>query len=440
MLKYKALLLDVDNTLINTEDFYDEALHFVYLKYFKSLSELIPYDEFRRVYKLVWERNHGNLRATAASHSRTLYFNYLLRYFGLDYRFDLLYNMQRAYWGFVLKKAGLYNGVIEFLEKAKNSFVRIAVITDNRLEVQLEKLSAFRLDEYIDAVITSEEVGGDKPSQSVFLFALNELDARRSDALVVGNNPNTDILGGKLAGIDTCQFLPGTTSDQVNEEVNPTYKIYSYRELEQIMLLSDRKFSDKKVLVMDVFGGVFLPADPLKELAWPLLSNYGSRISYESFVHTYNLLVYGQIDQRTFWRVLGVEDSDLFLSEFFKRLKIGLYAYELIKKARSDPDTMLVYATNLYGGWWSRLAKLYEFLRWADFVAFPDAVGYRKEDIDFWYQIFYRFPTVPAKNYVFYDSSLIVLKTLRHFWGRKVWLKSQNYDMVFVPDEIVEVG
>ena len=439
MLRYKTLSLDVDNTLINTDDVYPAALHFVYLGYFKKLTDLVRFEEFKEVYKKVRQLNHGNLKATGASHSRTLYFKYLLQHFGLDYDMELLLKMQQAYWTYVLKHARLYPGVVELLKKAKNAFVRIAVVTDNRLEVQLQKLGFFGLDKYVDVVISSEEAGADKPSQAMFLFALSEVNARKSDALVVGNNAFTDILGGNLAGIDTCQFIPGTLDSQKSDAIKPKYAIKDFSQLQEIMLLKDRQFSEQQAVVIDLVGGLVLPNHPIRDILLSILRKQGIQTTYDKLVNLYYQLIYGEISHQAFWDMLGVRNFSTVLRTFFSKMRVSLRTLNILKQAFAVENTKVIIATNLYSQWWKYLQDVQEFAKLVDYVSFPDTVGFKKEDTDYWYQIFYRFPRIPAQNYTFYDSNLTVLKTLKHFWGKKVWLKSEEQKFIFIPDEIVEV-
>ena len=54
--------------------------------------------------------------------------------------------------------------------------------------------------------MTSEEAGSEKPHQIMFLSALNKLNLKPDEALMVGDNTVTDIEGANAVGIDTVLF------------------------------------------------------------------------------------------------------------------------------------------------------------------------------------------------------------------------------------------
>lgn len=51
--------------------------------------------------------------------------------------------------------------------------------------------------------------------------------------LIIGDSLSADIKGGQLAGLDTCWFNPGMSSNQAG--IVPTYEIQSFDELYEIL-------------------------------------------------------------------------------------------------------------------------------------------------------------------------------------------------------------
>jgi putative hydrolase of the HAD superfamily len=85
----------------------------------------------------------------------------------------------------------------------------VAIVSNNLLDEQQEKLRVFGLDPYVDALVVSEEVGVSKPDPRIFQTALARLGSVAADAVMVGDSWHTDIEGARAAGIRAVWFNPG---------------------------------------------------------------------------------------------------------------------------------------------------------------------------------------------------------------------------------------
>ena len=54
---------------------------------------------------------------------------------------------------------------------------------------------------YLDFVLTAAEVGAEKPAPEMFAAALQRAAARPGEAVHVGDQPRSDVLGARAAGI-----------------------------------------------------------------------------------------------------------------------------------------------------------------------------------------------------------------------------------------------
>jgi putative hydrolase of the HAD superfamily len=57
------------------------------------------------------------------------------------------------------------------------------------------------LESYLDLVVTSKEVGADKPEPAIFLAALERAGVNAQEAIYVGDQYQTDVLGARGVGI-----------------------------------------------------------------------------------------------------------------------------------------------------------------------------------------------------------------------------------------------
>ncbi len=91
-------------------------------------------------------------------------------------------------------------GVVPLLEYL-HSQVKIAIVTNNLVAEQVEKLRHLQLEHLIDTLVTSEETGFIKPDPRIFHIALERLGMRAEEAVMVGDSWNGDVLGAHQAGL-----------------------------------------------------------------------------------------------------------------------------------------------------------------------------------------------------------------------------------------------
>ena len=84
--------------------------------------------------------------------------------------------------------------------------VTIAVVTNNTVAEQTEKLEIFDLARYVDALVTSEEVGAAKPDGAIFARALARCACSADAAVMVGDSWRNDVEGAQRAGIRPLWF------------------------------------------------------------------------------------------------------------------------------------------------------------------------------------------------------------------------------------------
>ena len=92
-------------------------------------------------------------------------------------------------------------GAAPLLAALKARGVRTAIVTNNVTEEQRLKLQFCRLADLVDELVTSEEVGVQKPDPRIFQVALERLGARADEAVMVGDAWATDIEGARAAGV-----------------------------------------------------------------------------------------------------------------------------------------------------------------------------------------------------------------------------------------------
>jgi HAD superfamily hydrolase (TIGR01509 family) len=199
-MKYKGILLDIDNTL------YDYNITHVFaknkvLEY--CMSELnLSKAEINIAYEKARKQVHIELSETAASHNRLLYFQKMSEILGINpmkYGFEI-YNV---YWDSFLKVLKPFEETYELLEKYKNN---ICLVTDLTAQIQYRKIKKLGLEKYCDKLVTSEEAGHEKPHPYMFMLALRKLDLRADEVCMIGDSFKKDIFGATSLGIASVWF------------------------------------------------------------------------------------------------------------------------------------------------------------------------------------------------------------------------------------------
>ena len=99
-------------------------------------------------------------------------------------------------------------GAAALLERVRRD-AAVAIVSNNLLEEQEDKLRHCGLDRFVDVLVVSEGTGYCKPDPELFALALGRLDCRARDAIMVGDSWAADIVGARAAGIPSLWFNPG---------------------------------------------------------------------------------------------------------------------------------------------------------------------------------------------------------------------------------------
>ncbi len=188
-----SILFDLDNTLVDSDLAYEKALRAVHLS-----QDHPGYVDARSVVK---ERLG---EGSPSARSRILYFKAMLEKagkFSAQSILDLIdeYEVQiqadfKRQWR-ELKRAKLFSDL-----SAKN--IKMGIITNETARTQLIKLRALDpQSEFFKMIVTSEEVGEEKPSPKIFYEALRRMQTKAENLLIVGDQLEFDILPALKMGI-----------------------------------------------------------------------------------------------------------------------------------------------------------------------------------------------------------------------------------------------
>ena len=102
-----------------------------------------------------------------------------------------------------------YNGAEPLIKRLRENNVKIGVITDGRPEGQRAKIEALGLENLVDEIIITDELGGlqfRKPCDIAFRIMQKKLDVPFEQMIYVGDNPKKDFVAPRALGMKSIWF------------------------------------------------------------------------------------------------------------------------------------------------------------------------------------------------------------------------------------------
>ncbi|MBE6197642.1 MAG: HAD family hydrolase [Rikenellaceae bacterium] len=124
----------------------------------------------------------------------------------------------------------LFEGVPETLRKLKEAGLTI-VIASNNIRPVLDRLTrSLGIDEYIDDIVSVEDVENVKPAPDIALEVMRRYNAKGEEVLVVGDS-TFDMDMGRGAGCHLCGVTYGSHTPEMLRETGARYMIDHFSEL-----------------------------------------------------------------------------------------------------------------------------------------------------------------------------------------------------------------
>ena len=118
------------------------------------------------------------------------------------------YEASCHYWDVVYGEVEPYFDLVYILPELQSRY-RLAVLTDELYDIQVEKVKRLGLAGYFTEIISSEQAGVTKPDKRLFEYALNRLGVSAGESMMIGDNPSADIRGARSVGMRTAWLRRG---------------------------------------------------------------------------------------------------------------------------------------------------------------------------------------------------------------------------------------
>lgn len=221
MKSYKCILFDLDHTLWDYDTNSESTLRSLFSEFDLQTKGITTFrfffETFNRINTGLWDLHDRGLIGQDVI--RLQRFHKVFTESGLeDYPLSLKFS--EVYLRELPKKENLLPYAKETLEYLAAKYPMV-IVTNGFDEIQGTKLNSGGIRHHFRNIVTSQRAGKKKPSKEIFLFALDEIGHTCQDAIMVGDNLQTDIAGARGAGIDTVYFNPfgKTHSEIVTHEI-----------------------------------------------------------------------------------------------------------------------------------------------------------------------------------------------------------------------------
>lgn len=230
---FKHIFFDLDHTLWDFEQNSKEALQEIFSEFALHATLACSFEEFIKIYHAInhqyWDNyKHNKVTREALRNGR---FIDTLKHFGY-HNPTLAEAISEDYIRRSPYKKQLFEGALRVLDYLSHKGYILHIITNGFNEVQFIKLTESGLLPYFKTITTSEHVGHNKPNEKIFLHALSQAGAKKTESLMIGDNYEADIEGALLSGLEAIWFNPA------KEEVKSALKfktIAHLLELEELL-------------------------------------------------------------------------------------------------------------------------------------------------------------------------------------------------------------
>ncbi len=201
MNKYKAVIFDLDGTIIDTEKYYRIA----WPKAFEHAGYTMTDDQY------LFIRSLGKpfVQQTLKEFSKDDNFDY-----------DKMTQLRNVYLQDLIDKNGLQTkkGAKELLSYLKQCNITTCIATASPVAKAEGFLKQVDLLQYFDRIVSARDMKEGKPSPDVYLYAVNQLGLIPHDCLAVEDSPN-GVLSASRAGLDVIMIPDQSPCDPQSKKL-----------------------------------------------------------------------------------------------------------------------------------------------------------------------------------------------------------------------------
>lgn len=223
----KAILIDIDNTLLDFDAYVHESMKSGFEKFGLGECNEHTYSVFHTVNNGLWkEIEQGTLTFEELKKIR---WNKVFE--ALDISFDGIF-FESYFREYLNESAIPVKGAKELLEYLKGKGYVLCAASNGPFDQQCNRLKIGGMYEYFTYLFISGEIGFSKPAHEFFDVCFKKINeksvVKKDEILMIGDSLSADIEGAQNYGFKTCYFnIKGKNFDEALAD-------YAVNELEEI--------------------------------------------------------------------------------------------------------------------------------------------------------------------------------------------------------------
>lgn len=185
----KAVLFDLDGTLLDRDESIKRFIHNQYQRLNKCLCH-IPKDTY--IQRFIELDNRGYVWKDKVYQQLSEEFQIS----GITWE-GLLQDYINEFKDYCVP----FDNLIQMLEELKSSNLKLGIITNGYGQFQIDNIKALGIENYFEVILVSELEGLKKPDPKIFIRALEQLNASPEQSIFLGDHPKNDVKAAQNVGM-----------------------------------------------------------------------------------------------------------------------------------------------------------------------------------------------------------------------------------------------
>lgn len=227
-MRYKQIIFDVDDTLIDFAATEDEALHSLFEAHDWLLSANLQ-RQYHAYNQGLW-RDLERGKITYEELSERCFRVFLKQNLKIDVDGNKTMDEYRSYFGEAHK---LLPGVKDTLKFAKRQGYKLTVLSNGEKFMQRHRLKLAGIYQCFDLVVTSQEAHYQKPDEHAFDYFFSRTEIGKNETIFFGDGLQSDILGAERYGFDSIWYNHRHRKNTL--DLHPLFEVDNYSQLVELM-------------------------------------------------------------------------------------------------------------------------------------------------------------------------------------------------------------
>lgn len=198
----KGILIDIDDTLYSYKKAHKIAIKKCYQKLPQKVQTSFSQKRFINSYTTYRNNLTVKMKYSGTCRSRLFAFQNFFENEKLDSSYKYALSFEDIYWRELINSIKPFKNVDTFFKTCNKHKIKICAISDMQARFQIRKLEKLSLTKEIDFLVTSEEIGIEKPDLRIYASAFKKLKVKKENVIMIGDNFDKDIIGANQFGID----------------------------------------------------------------------------------------------------------------------------------------------------------------------------------------------------------------------------------------------